>query len=124
MGFTGRNGPIASMDTPKSVGEYIGTVARVEKSSFVLDGDQELHNADGLCFFDSANNLDGTVVNRVEGRRIYPQKMHGIRVGQDIYRNFDYAFSRKLAGQAAERKIAPDDVPAGGAGRPVPDRRR
>jgi putative protease len=32
--------------------------------------------------------------------------MHGIYVGQEIYRNFDYAFSRKLAGQAAERRIS------------------
>ena len=31
--------------------------------------------------------------------------MQGIHVGQEIYRNFDYAFSRKLAGRIAERKI-------------------
>lgn len=104
-GFTGRNGPMASMDTPKSIGEFIGTVVRIEKSCFVLDGNRELHNADGLCFFDSQKNLDGTVVNRVEGRRVYPQKMQGIRTGLEIYRNFDYAFSRTLAGRAAERKI-------------------
>jgi len=105
-GFTGRDGSVASMDTPKSIGEYVGTVARVEKSCFVLDGDCELHNADGLCFFDSQRNLDGTVVNRAEGRRVYPQKMYGIRVGQEIYRNFDYVFNRMLTGRAAERRIA------------------
>ncbi|MEN6334537.1 MAG: DUF3656 domain-containing protein, partial [Phycisphaerales bacterium] len=104
-GLLGRNGSISSMDTPKSVGEFVGIVARVETTSFVLDRDCDLHNADGLCFFDSERHLDGTVVNRVEGRRVYPQKMQGIRVGQEIYRNFDYAFSRKLGGQAAERKI-------------------
>jgi putative protease len=104
-GLLGRNGSISSMDTPKSVGEFVGTVARVERDSFVLDRDCDLHNADGLCFFDSERHLDGTVVNRVEGRRVYPQKMQGIPVGQEIYRNFDYAFSRKLGGQAAERKI-------------------
>ncbi len=104
-GLTGRNGSIASMDTPKSIGEYVGTVARVDASSFTLDRDCDLHNADGLCFFGAERNLDGTVVNRVEGRRIYPQKIQGIRIGQEIYRNFDYAFSRKLGGQAAERKI-------------------
>lgn len=104
-GLTGRAGSVASMDTPKSIGECVGTVVRVEESSFLLNGDQELRNADGLCFFDRRKNLDGTVVNRVEGRRVYPQKMHGIRVGQKIYRNFDYEFSRRLAGQAAERRI-------------------
>jgi putative protease len=104
-GLTGKLSSIASMDTPKSVGEYVGTVTRVEESSFVLDGNQDLHNADGICFFDRRQNLEGTVVNRVEGQRIYPQKMQGIRVGQEIYRNFDYAFSRLFSGRIAERKV-------------------
>jgi len=104
-GFAGRTGSVASMDTPKSIGEYVGAVARVAKSYFILDGDQELHNADGLCFFDRGQNLDGTIVNRVEGRKVYPQKMSGLRVEQRIYRNFDYAFCRQLTGQAAERRV-------------------
>ncbi len=104
-GLTGKLSSIASMDTPKSIGEYVGTVARVEESCFVLWGAVDLHNADGICFFDRQRNLDGTIVNRVEGQRIYPQKMNGIHVGQEIYRNFDYAFSRKLGGRIAERKI-------------------
>ena len=104
-GLTGEVASIASVDTPKSIGEYVGTVARVEESSFILEGAHDLHNADGICFFDWQRNLDGTVVNRVEGPRVYPQKMHGIQVGQEIYRNFDYAFSRKLAGRIAERKV-------------------
>ncbi len=104
-GLTGKSSSVASLDTPKSMGEYVGTVARVEKSSFVLEGAHHLHNADGICFFDRGRNLHGTVVNRVEGLRVYPQKMRGIQVGQGIYRNFDYAFSRQLTGRIAERKI-------------------
>ncbi|MCL5280266.1 MAG: U32 family peptidase [Planctomycetes bacterium] len=104
-GLTGKSSSVASLDTPKSIGEYVGTVARVEESSFVLEGAHDLHNADGICFFDHGRNLDGTVVNRVEGLRVYPQKMHGIRTGQEIHRNFDYTFSRQLTGRVAERKI-------------------
>lgn len=104
-GLIGPAASIASMDTPKSTGEYVGTVTRVEESCFTLDTAHDLHNADGICFFDRQQNLDGTVVNRVDDRRIYPQKMHGIRKGQEIYRNFDYVFSRKLTGRAAERRI-------------------
>jgi collagenase-like PrtC family protease len=104
-GLTGKLSSIASMDTPKSTGEYVGTVARVEESSFVLAGPHDLHSADGICFLDRQRNLDGTVVNRVEGQRVYPQKMHSLHVGQNIYRNFDYTFSRQLAGRVAERKI-------------------
>jgi len=104
-GLTGRNGSVASMDTPKSIGEFVGAVARIEGTGFTLDRDCDLHNADGLCFFDPQRRLDGTTVNRVEGRRVDPRKMQGIRVGQEIYRNFDYAFSRRLAARPAERKI-------------------
>jgi collagenase-like PrtC family protease len=104
-GLTGKASSIASLDTPKSIGEYIGTVARVEASSFILEGDHDLRSADGICFFDRRRTLDGTVVNRVEDQRIYPQKVHGIYAGQEIYRNFDYAFSRRLAGRMAERKV-------------------
>jgi collagenase-like PrtC family protease len=104
-GLTGRASSVASMDTPKSTGEYVGTVTSVEDQCFILDGDIELHSADGICFFDKRQSLDGTVINYIEGQRVYPQKMHGIRVGQKIYRNFDYAFSRKLTGRAAQRRI-------------------
>jgi collagenase-like PrtC family protease len=104
-GLVGPAPSVASIDTPKSIGEYVGTVARVEESCFYLDRAGDLHNADGICFFDRRQNLDGSVVNRVDDLRVYPQKMQGIRKGQKIYRNFDYVFDRKLAGRAAERKI-------------------
>jgi collagenase-like PrtC family protease len=104
-GLTGRTSSIASIDTPKSIGEFVGTVARVEESCFILDRAHDLHNADGVCFFDRQKNLGGTVINRVEGQRVYPQNVQGIHPEQKIYRNFDYAFSRRLSGRPAERKI-------------------
>ncbi|MBN1509322.1 MAG: DUF3656 domain-containing protein, partial [Sedimentisphaerales bacterium] len=96
---------IASIDTPKSIGEYVGTVTAVEEACFTLDAAHDLHSADGICFFDRQRNLSGTIVNRVDGRTVYPQKTTGIRKGQEIYRNFDYLFSRRLTGRIAERKV-------------------
>ncbi len=104
-GLTGCRSDFGAIDSPKSMGEFVGTVARVEKSRFILADDHDLHNGDGICFFDGKRELDGTLVNRVEGRRVYPQKMHGIRTGQEIYRNYDRAFSGKLTDRAARRKI-------------------
>jgi 23S rRNA 5-hydroxycytidine C2501 synthase len=105
-GLTGRAENMSSMDTPKSIGEFLGVVRDVGRNYFVIDGNKPVHNADGICFFDNEKNLSGTVVNRVEDRKVFPQKMSGIRAGQEIYRNFDYEFERKLAGRAAERKVA------------------
>jgi putative protease len=104
-GLTGGASSIASIDTPKSVGEYIGTVTRAAESYFVLDAAHDLRNADGICFFDRRRNLDGTVINGIEGPKVYPQDMQGIYAGQKIYRNFDHVFSRKLAGKVAERRV-------------------
>lgn len=105
-GLTGKASDISSMDTPKSIGECVGTVAKVEGPCFVLDGSHELHNADGICFFDSGNKLQGTIINRVEGRTIYPSQMQSIRTGLRIYRNHDRLFSARLTGDMAARKIA------------------
>jgi collagenase-like PrtC family protease len=105
-GLTGKAENMLSLDTPKSIGEFLGVVQGVGRNYFIIDGDKPVQNADGLCFFDDEKNLSGTVVNRVEDGKIFPQKMNGIRKGQEIYRNFDYEFDRKLKGRAAERKVA------------------
>ncbi len=104
-GITGNKRNLGSIDTPKSMGEFVGTVTQTGRDYFVIEGEQELHNADGLCFFDKQNNLSGTVVNRIEENKVYPQKMQDISKGQKIYRNYDYEFYRKLMGQPAQRKI-------------------
>jgi putative protease len=96
---------MGSMDTPKSVGEFAGVVLRIDRNDFVLDGKIELHNGDGICFFDTQNNLGGTVINGVEGRKIRPQKMEDIRAGMKIYRNCDHEFNKLLEKSPAQRKI-------------------
>jgi 23S rRNA 5-hydroxycytidine C2501 synthase len=104
-GIKVRKGGFGSIDTPKSMGELVGVIREVGNNYFVIDGTEQLHNADGICFFDNEKNLSGTVVNRVEGKRVFPQKILEIHKGQEIYRNFDFELNRKLTGNAAERKI-------------------
>lgn len=115
--ITGRCEQIGSVDTPKSLGEFIGAVKTRDKSSFTLDTTGDLHNADGICFFDAQNNLTGTVINRVDGPRIVPQKMDNIQPGTKIYRNYDHEFIRRLSKCPAQRNIPVTltlrDTPAG-----------
>lgn len=104
-GLHGRGAAMGSIDTPKSRGEAIGTIAEIGKDWFTLSGDIELHNGDGICFFDAGRRLCGTVINRVAGGRIYPQKMDGLRVELAVYRNHDHAFLKQLQSPAQPRTI-------------------
>jgi len=105
-GISGRSGKIAAIDSPKSIGQYIGEVSEAGRDFFVVDCGVELHNADGICFFDSRKNLQGTVVNKIENGRVYHQKMEGIYAGVKIYRNLDHLFLKQLKKMEACRKIA------------------
>ena len=105
-GITGQASKYGSIDTPKSIGEFIGVVKRTDRTFFILDGKQDLHNGDGICFFDRLQNLSGSTVSLVEGQKIYPNKINEIYAGQKIYRNYDHLFADKLLSIPAERKIS------------------
>ncbi|MEG2371055.1 MAG: U32 family peptidase [Alistipes sp.] len=99
--FSGKHAGVASFDTPKSVGERIGRVVKTDAQSFLLDRDHPLTAGDGICF-----GALGTNVNRVEGRRIVPNKMDGIEFGTEIYRNYDHLFRQMLEHSRTRRTIA------------------
>lgn len=104
--LTDRRADIASFETPKSMGEPVGTVRSVAGDFLTLDTDTQFANGDGLCGFDGDGRFVGFRVNRVEGRRLFPLKMPYIKVGAPLFRNNDAAFERMLAGNSSERKIA------------------
>ena len=102
----GREPDIACFDTPKAMGEFVGTVKELRRDSFTVAGLSRFSNGDGLCFLDSHGQLQGFRVNRVEGNRLYPHQMpQGLRPGQRLYRNNDQEFERSLSKPSAERKI-------------------
>lgn len=98
--------------SPKSMGEYIGKVKRIEKkisgNFFEVDG-PTIAPQDGLCYY-VGDELSGCLVNKVEGNKIYPHKMDGIKVGIEIYRNSDCEFEKKLSNSKTKRKISADIV--------------
>jgi putative protease len=104
-GFTGHAAGLGAIDTPKSIGEFVGTVAQVGEAHFTLDRDSDLHCGDGICFLDPQRNLTGTVINGANGRTVHPQKMRCIRAGLRIYRNYDHLFAHKLATVPARRRV-------------------
>ena len=102
----GRQPDIASFDTPKAIGAFVGTVKEIRNDSFNVAGTASFANGDGLCFFTEERQLEGFRANRVVGNRIYPYRMpQGLRPGVRLYRNSDQEFDRLLSRPSAERKI-------------------
>nr|WP_294841528.1 U32 family peptidase [uncultured Methylotenera sp.] len=102
----GRQADIGAFDTPKFSGEALGKVTKVGNDYFEVETSIELHNGDGVCFFDIHKELVGLRVNTVEGKRLYPNEMPtGLTRNMTVYRNRDHAFMRLLEKDSAQRKI-------------------
>jgi putative protease len=114
----GQRETMASFDTPKAIGEFVGYLKQIG-GKYLFEGlgmrqkaigkrQQTIVNGDGLCFINEQGDLEGFLVNRVEENRIYPQKelskFHEVK----LYRNIDKAFEKVLSGKTAERKISVD----------------
>ena len=102
----GRIGDIGAFDTPKFSGEFLGKVSKIGKDFFEVETDTQLHNGDGVCFFDVHKELVGLRVNTVDGKKLYPNEMPiDIRNNMKVYRNRDHAFMRILEKDSSTRKI-------------------
>ena len=128
-GFTdyfihGRQKYIDAPYSPKSMGEYLGTIEKVKNKSITIKTGKELHNGDGLCFLDRENNLLGFNVNAVDTSQ-YDNKttrQQGIRLqtissntdismatrfkieGSKIFRNSDLVWQKEVEKSNGNRK--------------------
>jgi len=99
--FSGRTAGVASFDTPKSVGEFVGRVAACDASGFTLDRDAALAAGDGLCI-----GAEGASVNSVAGRRVVPNRLPAtLRAGAAVYRNLDGRFRLQVERSRMRRVI-------------------
>ena len=101
-----RSKDITAFNTPKSLGEPVGTVKELKGNSFTVAGLKQLNNGDGLVFFNGRDELEGFRVNRVEANRVFPLDMPAIKPKTPLYRNFDQVFEKQLAKPSAERKLS------------------
>jgi len=115
----GRQADIGAFDSPKNPGLPIGHVTQVGPNWVELtlnDRQTELHNGDGLCYYDLQKELIGMAINRAEalsaakGRwRVFPKDppatLKDLRKGLEINRNRDVDWLRALDKKSAERRI-------------------
>ena len=101
----GRTPHMANWSTPKSTGEYIGTLleARGNTLRVRLNPGIVLHNGDGLTI-----GTEGFSVNGIEGNIIKinkPLSTFDFRLSTKLYRNLDIEFTKSLH---SERRIPVD----------------
>ena len=120
-GFTdyfihGRQKYIDAPYSPKSMGEYLGTIEKVKNKSITIRTGKELHNGDGLCFLDRENNLLGFNVNAVaenKTRSLTQTITSNTDIsmatrfkieGSKIFRNHDNVWEKELEKSNGNRK--------------------
>lgn len=96
---------IANHLTPKSMGEKIGTVKAVKDKEVAIATTFDLHNGDGLSYFNKNGEYEGVRVNNVltHGRFLTLSKS-SIPTGAVLYRTYDKNFSDALL-QPSKRVI-------------------
>lgn len=111
-GFTdyfahGRQKNIDAPFTPKSMGEYVGEIKKIDGKRLTVNllKGVELHNGDGLCFLDSDNELQGFNVNGIDGNVVLASNsLSSYRA--PLYRNYDIIWQRSVDASEGNRKIA------------------
>lgn len=100
--FLNGRGQCFNFLSPKSRGEKLGKIKRIFHNYFEIDA--KLNPQDGLCFI-ADGEMKGFLVNKVEGNKVYPNKMTGLTTGTLLYRNFDAKFEKSLDFSKTVRKI-------------------
>lgn len=101
--------PMASLNTPKSIGEPIGKITHVQPGCLQVSGNTHISNGDGLVFFNRTGELQGFRANKVEGNQIYPFEKIPAYKGAMLYRNADKTFTDILNKESATR-LLPIDI--------------
>ncbi len=114
--FDGQRGGLASLDTPKSLGEEVGRVVSQRGERIEVRLTTPISAGDGLCLL-SGGELVGSNVNRVGERWLELNRTIDVERGAVIYRNFDREFEASVESSRTRRKIA-----ASGSMKSSPDR--
>ncbi len=99
---------ISSWQSPKWTGIPVGYTLGRKGGGLRIKASCDLHNGDGLGYFDENGRFTGFRVNRVDGDMIYlaPGAKTPAAPGVTLYRNNDTAYETMMAGQdTASRSI-------------------
>lgn len=96
---------IATLDSPKSLGEYVGKVNRTKADAIEATLAATLINGDGLSFITPDGRQGGFRANRIAGNVIFPAEKTPLPPGTKLYRSFDKGRGEMLRHSTAKRTI-------------------
>lgn len=109
-----RTDGLSDFQTPKYMGEEVGTVESIGKDHFTVNSNITFNNADGLGYFVedhkkavmSDDKTEGLRVNRADGNKLFVLNMpESLKVGMKLYRNHDHVFETLLSKPSSKRII-------------------
>ena len=104
----GKRGQWSSMDAPKSMGEYVGTVKRLTRDGLVIspaNSSLQFVNGDGFAFVARDGSIGGFRADVCDGYTIRCKRVEGLQEGMDLYRNISAAFEKELEAGKPVREI-------------------
>lgn len=86
---------VANIHSPKSQGEYIGTLKKLHGTKAEFNTNCTIHNGDGLCYI--ANSvLQGVRVNLVRGNEVELADTISCEIGTQFWRNYSSEFTKQV----------------------------
>lgn len=101
-------GPMASLASPKALGEEIGKVTRSYGNIVEASMHAPLANGDGISYVTPSGAAGGFRANKVDRSRIYMTEHRQLPAGTLLYRSLDRQREAMLAKTTAERLIPVD----------------
>ena len=104
----GKRGRWAAMDAAKSMGEHIGTVMSIGRSSVEvrLRKGVVLGNGDGFSYVSRQGKVEGFRGDVCSGNTIRCKILPSLFAGAELYRNINAAFEKEMERQACVREIS------------------
>ncbi|WP_449033124.1 peptidase U32 family protein [Porphyromonas sp.] len=95
-------------ESPKSEGEFVGIVTKMEGNSLWLDRSCDLANGDGLAFYTPAGTMEGTRINHLQEKgKIVVDNPRNLKTGTKIYRNYSTQFERVINRPDSSERLLP-----------------
>lgn len=103
----GKRGNWAAMDAAKSMGEFVGTVSRIDRAGIEIRLAQgvTLNNGDGFSYVGKDSKVEGFRGDVCSGGNIKCRTSSSLFVGARLYRNINASFEKEIERKTCQREI-------------------